>query len=208
MYKFQLLLLSGLFFMLACTTAPPKKLPKLGRHNYIETDTGIDTIFHTVKPFSFLNQDSVLITNESYANKIYITDFFFTSCPSICPAMKIQMLRIHEKYKNNPSVGILSHTIDPEYDDVAMLHDYAERLDVSNSNWDFVTGVKDSIYHAAQTSYYVGVRDDGSFEHSGKFVLVDKEQHLRGFYEGTDKESVDILLQDIETLLKEYNNQK
>ncbi len=197
-------ILGILFFLLACKDNVSKKLPLLGRHEYIETDNGTDTIFHTIKPFAFIDQDSAVITNATYEGKIYVSDFFFTSCPSICPLMKVQMLRIYEKYLDNPEVGILSHTIDPEYDDVARLKDYAERLDVTSDKWHFVTGLKDSIYNIAQTSYYIGVRDDGSFEHSGKFVLVDKQKRIRGVYDGTDEEAIDKLLKDMDVLLLEY----
>lgn len=189
--------------LFTCTTDNQKKLPILGRHDYVETDQGTDTIFHQVKPFSFVDQDSAIITNATYEGQIYVSDFFFTSCPSICPLMKVQMLRIYEKYQENSEVGILSHTIDPAYDNVARLSDYAERLEVSSAKWHFVTGIKDTIYNMAQTSYYIGVRDDGSFEHSGKFVLVDKQKRIRGVYDGTEKESVDKLLKDMDVLLLE-----
>lgn len=197
-------LITILFFIqIACSTDSTKKLPILGRHEYIETENGYDTTFHEVKQFSFVDQDSIIITNANYDGKIYVSDFFFTSCPSICPLMKVQMLRVYEKYLENSEVGILSHTIDPVYDDVARLKDYAERLDVSSGKWHFVTGIKDSIYNMAQTSYYIGVRDDGSFEHSGKFVLVDKQRRIRGVYDGTEKQSVDKLLKDMDILLEE-----
>ncbi len=195
-----LLLLSSLLF-LSCKENVPTKLPVLGRHEYIDTENGTDTIFHTVEPFTFINQDSVLITNKTFDDKIYVSDFFFTSCPSICPIMKVQMLRIYEKYKNNPSVGILSHTIDPEYDNVEVLKNYADRLEINSDKWHFVTGIKDSIYYMAQTSYYIGVRDDGSFEHSGKFVLIDKQRRIRGVYDGTDEEAISKLLKDMDILL-------
>jgi len=204
----HLYILGATLILAACSNKKDSKLPILGRHDYIETENGTDTIFHQIKPFAFLNQDSVLITNETYNGKIYVSDFFFTSCPSICPLMKIQMLRIYDKYKNNPSVGILSHTIDPDFDNVSVLKDYSERLGVTKGNWNFVTGIKDSIYHMAQTSYYIGVRDDGSFEHSGKFVLVDKEKRIRGVYDGTEEESVNKLLKDMEILLNDYKTKK
>ncbi len=186
-----------------CGKPENKKLPMLGRHEFLDSDSGIDTVFHTVKDFSFIDQDSSLITNSDFDGKIYVSDFFFTSCPSICPLMKVQMLRVYEKYNDNSEVSILSHTIDPDYDNVKVLRDYAERLEVKSNKWHFVTGVKDSIYNIAQTSYYIGVRDDGSFEHSGKFVLVDKQRRIRGVYDGTDEEAVDKLLKDMDILLQE-----
>jgi len=193
----------ALILTLAGCSQPKNKLPILGRHEYIDTETGTDTIYHTVNNFAFYNQDSSLVTNTTFEGKIYVSDFFFTSCPSICPLMKVQMLRIYKKYVENPQVGILSHSIDPEYDNVKRLKDYAERLEIESSTWHFVTGNKDSIYNMAQTSYYIGVRDDGSFEHSGKFVLVDKQRRIRGVYDGTNEESVDKLLKDMDLLLQE-----
>ena len=190
-------------------SAPEKEiLPVLGRHEYInKADGTTDTIYHSIKPFSFVDQDSLPITNETYKNKIYVADFFFTSCPSICPVMKVQMLRVYEKYVDNPQVGLLSHSIDPEYDNVAVLKDYAERLEVKSSKWHFVTGDKSEIYDMAQTSYYVGARENeqapGGYEHSGAFILVDPERHIRGVYNGTDPESINKLLKDIDTLLQE-----
>lgn len=196
---------SAILFLAACSGNKTTKLPILGRHEYVETENGTDTIFHEIKPFKFIDQDSTIVTNETYAGKIYVTDFFFTTCPSICPLMKVQLLRVYDKYKNNPEVGILSHSIDPEYDNVSVLKEYSERLGVEKGMWHFVTGDKDKIYDMAQTSYYIGVSDDGSFEHSGKFALVDKERHIRGVYDGTDEKSIDKLLIDIEKLLKEYH---
>lgn len=194
---------ASLISIFSCSTDDDNKLPVLGRHEYIETQNGTDTLFHSIKPFAFLDQDSVLITNADYDGKIYVSDFFFTSCPSICPLMKVQMLRVYDKYQNNPKVGLLSHTIDPEYDNIARLKDYADRLEVSSEKWHFVTGIKDSIYNMAQTSYYIGVRDDGSFEHSGKFVLIDTKRRIRGVYDGTKEEAVDKLLRDMDLLLQE-----
>ncbi len=183
------------------------RLPILGRHEYIETPNGTDTVYHTIKPFQFVDQDSNLVNNDTYKGKIYVADFFFTSCPSICPVMKTQMLRVYEAYHDNDRVMFLSHTIDPEYDNVKRLHDYAQRLGVSSAKWHFVTGNQDAIYDMAQTSYYVATRENpkapGGYEHSGAFILVDGQGHIRGVYNGTEQESVDKLIRDIKTLLAE-----
>ena len=150
-----------------------------------------------------------MITNDTYIGKIYVADFFFTSCPSICPIMKVQMLRVYEEYKTNNTVMLLSHTIDPEYDNVKVLHDYATRLEVESSKWHFVTGEKPTIYDMAQTSYYVATRENdkapGGYEHSGAFILVDDQKRIRGVYDGTNAEAVDKLIADIRTLLVEVN---
>ncbi|WPP52311.1 SCO family protein [Catalinimonas niigatensis] len=188
-------------------------LPYLGRHNYeektVNEQTVVDTLYHKVADFNFVDQDSTLITLSTFNDKIYVTDFFFTSCPTICPVMKTQMLRVYEKFKDNDEVALLSHTIDPEYDTVALLHDYAERLGVSSDKWHFVTGEKDAIYEMGLKSYMVTAMEDdqepGGFIHSGAFILVDKNKHIRGMYDGTEKEQVDRLIHDIEKLLREYH---
>lgn len=195
--------------LLSCNSKSKQKLPVLGRHEYNETATGTDTVFHAIKDFQFVDQDSSYVTNETFKDGIYIADFFFTSCPSICPIMKAQMLRVYEAYMDSSRVKILSHTIDPEYDNVKVLNDYAARLEVESSKWHFVTGDQATIYDMAQTSYYTGVRENGKapggYEHSGAFILVDNNRRIRGLYDGTDAESVDKLLIDINTLLEEVN---
>lgn len=205
MMKYLLITLLLIALLHGCTTKD-HKLPILGRHEYSETDT----VFHTIKSFSFVDQDSSKITNRDFDGKIYVADFFFTSCPSICPTMKVQMLRVYEAYKDNPDVLLLSHTIDPEYDNVAILNDYATRMGVSSSKWHFVTGKKEDIYDMAQTSYYVGARENeqapGGYEHSGAFILVDKYRRIRGVYDGTVQESVDKLIKDLDKLLIESDD--
>lgn len=193
----------------SCIDRTPRLLPILGRHEFIDTESGTDTVYHTIKPFTFVDQDSALITNATYSGKIYVADFFFTSCPSICPIMKVQMLRVYEEFKDDNTVMLLSHTIDPEYDNVAVLHDYANRMEVNSAKWHFVTGEKPIIYDMAQTSYYVPTRENdqapGGYEHSGAFILVDNHKRIRGVYDGTKEEAVDKLIADIKTLLIEVN---
>lgn len=190
-------------------------LPYLGRHDYVEKtvneQTIVDTLYHKVADFQFVDQDSSIITPTTFEDKIYVTDFFFTSCPTICPVMKTQMLRVYEAYKDNDEVALLSHTIDPQYDTVALLHDYAERLGVSSDKWHFVTGEKDKIYEMGLKSYMVTAMEDeeepGGFIHSGAFILVDKEKHIRGMYDGTQPDQVDLLIKDIKKLLDEVHKQ-
>ncbi len=189
------------------------KLPILGRRTIenVNFDNGIkaDTVFHTISDFSFINQDGQIVTQETFQDKIYIADFFFTTCPTICPIMKTQMLRVYKKYKDNPNVLILSHTIDPKHDSVAVLSSFAERLGVSSKTWHFVTGDQDEIYDIGQTSYMVTAREDknapGGNIHSGAFILIDKKRRIRGMYDGTKEDKVDQLIIDISRLLKEYN---
>ena len=188
------------------------ELPVMGVPEVVEREENgqivYDTIPHQIAPFQFVDQDSTVITEATFADKIYVADFFFTSCPTICPIMKQQMLRVYEKYKDNPQVAILSHTIDPEYDNVQVLHDFAERLGVESSTWHFVTGDKEAIYMLAETSYFSVANEDseaeGGYIHSGAFLLVDKECRIRGVYDGTIEAQVNVLLKDIDRLLKTY----
>jgi protein SCO1/2 len=179
------------------------RLPIYGEREF----NGTDTVYHTIAPFNFVDQDSAAITNGTFKDKIYVADFFFTTCRTICPIMKSQMKRVYEATASDPDVLILSHTIDPEYDTVGLLHNYANMLQVSSDRWHFVTGIRDSIYKIAQTSYFVTAREENAepdgFIHSGAFLLVDKHQRIRGKYDGTREEDVDRLLKDIEKLRKE-----
>jgi len=213
MHKLRLIihLIFSVYILSACTSSG-KKLPIMGRKEVrdVKIDGGIkaDTIYHTIADFSFVDQDSNWVTNSTFKDKIYVADFFFTTCPTICPIMKTQMLRVYEVYKDNDQVMFLSHTIDPEHDTVAVLKDFAERLGVNSSKWHFVTGERKDIYSIGQNSYMVRATEDpnepGGYIHSGAFILVDKDRRIRGFYDGTEQESVDKLIQDIPILLKEY----
>jgi protein SCO1/2 len=178
-------------------------LPILGTREFVNGDT----VYHTIAPFEFVDQDSAWITNANFAGKIYVADFFFTSCRTICPIMKSQMLRVYEATAEMPDVLLLSHSIDPEWDTVALLHDFAERLGVDSRRWHFVTGVKDSIYKIAQTSYYATAMEDRSepdgFIHSGAFLLIDRKGRIRGKYDGTREGDVNRLIGDIKRLRRE-----
>jgi len=191
--------------VVACKSGQEEnKLPYLGRHDYNENDT----VYHSIGDFKFVDQDSNWVTNETFEGNIYVADFFFTSCPTICPIMKTQMLRVYDSTKNMDDVLILSHTIDPKHDTVAVLKAFAERLGVSSDRWHFVTGEKEDLYKIGQTSYMVSAVEDptepGGFIHSGAFVLVDKQQRVRGVYDGTKADQVDRLIKDIDVLRNEY----
>lgn len=200
-YSSSWCLLLGL--LMATCSGENRKLPVLGTRSF----NGIDTVYHTIAPFRFVDQDSATITNADFAGKIYVADFFFTSCRTICPIMKAQMLRVYEATREMPDVLILSHTIDPEWDTVALLHDFAKRLGVESSRWHFVTGVKDSIYKIAQTSYYATAMEDRTepdgFIHSGAFLLIDRKGRIRGKYDGTKEADVNRLISDIKRLRRE-----
>ena len=180
-------------------------LPIFGERNVVNGDT----LFHRIAPFAFVDQDSAVVTNATFHGKVYVADFFFTSCRTICPIMKTQMLRVYEATRDMPDVQIISHTIDPEYDTVALLRDFATRLGVESGRWHFVTGVKDSIYKIAQTSYFATALEDKSepdgFIHSGAFLLIDRQGRIRGKYDGTKEEEVNRLIVDIKKLRRESN---
>lgn len=210
-YSFYLSFLLMLVAFSSCKESE-KRLPIEGRR---EVKTGIsgvaDTVYHTIPDFTFVNQDSSLITQDTFKESIYVADFFFTTCPSICPIMKTQMLRIYEKYEGNDKVKILSHSIDPVHDTVAVLNGYAEQLGVRSDQWHFVTGNKEDIFKIAQTSYLVSVAEDnlapGGVIHSGAFLLIDSNRRIRGHYDGTKAEEVDKLMNDIAILLQEENTE-
>lgn len=188
------------------------RLPILGERDWVtKTVDGkeiVDTIYNVIPPFTFVNQDSDTITEKIVEGKIYVSDFFFTSCPTICPVMKRQMLKVFQEIKANPDVMIISHTIDPEHDTPQVLHKYAEDLGVEGKQWQFVTGPKEKIYEIGQKNYMSTAKEDksaeGGYIHSGAFILVDKEKHVRGMYDGTTDEGTQKLLKDITTLLEEY----
>jgi protein SCO1/2 len=204
MKGFRTLTLSILIFTCIFSCIKEKPLPIYGEREL----QGEDTIYHKIDQFTFVNQDSASVTNDTFKGKIYVADFFFTSCRTICPKMQTQMLRVYEQIKDDPEVLLLSHTIDPEYDTVALLRDYASRLGVASSKWHFVTGSKDDIYKIAQSSYFATAMEDESepdgFIHSGAFLLVDKEGRIRGKYDGVKETEVDRLMKDIERLKREY----
>ena len=206
MQKANLLLLLSYFLLFSCTSNPlPKSpLPIFGERNLSSTH---DTIYHTIAPFQLINQDSTWITNQYMYGKVYIADFFFTSCPTICPVMAKHMLQIYEKYKDNHQVRILSHSIDPDFDQVPVLKQYAEALEVEGEMWHFVTGKRKEIDDLAVHSYFSVVAEDeqapGGYLHSGSFLLIDTKQRIRGVYDGTSEKSVQILLEDIQRLLDE-----
>lgn len=184
-----------------------KTLPFLGPKDTQMIAGKVDTIYHKIPAFRFLNQDSTWVSEKDYDGKIYVADFFFTSCPTICPTMKTQLLRIYERYANNNEVRIVSYSIDPAFDTPNVLHQYAERLQVKAPRWNMLTGDKTAIYKLGEKSYMVTAQEDkdeaGGFVHSGAFILVDKNRHVRGIYDGTKEDEVSNLMDDIEILLQE-----
>jgi protein SCO1/2 len=191
-------------FLVVLGCQQEKKLPFLGPK---EIEKQGDTLYHKIPDFKFLNQDSLWISEKDMAGKIYVADFFFTTCPTICPKMKTQLLRIYDKFAEDDRVRILSHTIDPEYDGVRVLKEYAKKLNITSPRWNLLTGKKSDIYRLGEKSYMVTAQEDanevGGFVHSGAFILVDQNRHGRGIYDGTKEEDVNHLIEDMTLLLKE-----
>ena len=187
------------------------KLPILGEREVVtkqvDGKTVVDSVYHTIPDFKFVSQDGDTVTAATVNGKIYVADFFFTSCPTICPKMKTQLKRVHERFQTNPNVLLLSHTIDPAHDSVLALKTFAQELGVTGKNWLFVTGDRDKIYDIGQNSYMVTAQEDasapGGVVHSGAFILVDKDRHIRGIYDGTTVDGVDKLMADMDKLLAE-----
>lgn len=192
-----------------------RELPIMGRTTYeekvVDGQTVTDTIYHTIDNFVFYDQDSNRVSRETVEGKVYVADFFFTTCPSICPVMAKQMLRVHDQFKDEEDFMILSHSIDPEYDTVPLLKDYAQRLGIEEgSNWRFLTGTETDVYELGEGEYYATTQQDstapGGFLHSGAFLLVDRKGRIRGHYDGTVPTEVDKLMNDVELLLNEENS--
>lgn len=194
------------FFISKNEKEPLRTLPYFGKKK--EMSKG-DTSYHTVKPFCFLNQYNEKVTEADVKNKIYVADFFFTTCQSICPIMSTELERVYKEFANNPSVMILSHTVDPETDSVNVMMSYSKLHGVKDKRWLFLTGEKKHLYELAREGYLLNAEEgDGGAEdfiHTQNFALVDKERHLRGFYDGTDSVEVSRLITDIKILLEEYD---
>ena len=163
--------------------------------------------YHTIADFSLINQNGKTVTQDTYNNKIYIADFFFTTCQTICPIMTDHMVILQNQLKLDPEVMLLSHTVTPEIDSVAQLKKYALNKGVLDSKWNLVTGDKKEIYQLARKSYLAvkSYGDGGEYDmiHTENFILVDQKKRIRGYYDGTLEEDIESLLNDIDILKKE-----
>ncbi len=166
---------------------------------------------HTIADFELTNQNGETITNKNYENKIYVADFFFTRCQTICIAMAYNMSELQEYYKEDDDILFLSHSVTPVMDSVPILKEYAERKGVIDGKWNVTTGTKKHIYELARKSYFAvldeGNGDENDFIHTEQFVLVDKERRIRGYYDGTEKKDMEKLKKDITSLKEEYANE-
>jgi len=198
----------GIMYLFYNALKPKASLP-IYQPTMVDTQLVDSTVqhvkkYHQIADFKLLNQNGQTITEEDYKDKIYIADFFFTTCPSICPIMTEHMVEIQKAIIDDPKVLLLSHSVTPEIDSVPVLKQYALKKGVVDSKWNLVTGDKKQIYELARKSYLVA-KDDGDggpFDmiHTENFVLVDSKKRIRGFYDGTDPKDIEKLLEDLKIL--------
>jgi protein SCO1/2 len=202
-YRIYNIVFFSFILIIGCNPKDKQALPILG---FSEIENGQEKL-HQIPDFKFLNQDSLLIDNNYFKDHIYVADFFFTTCPSICPIVTRSMLKIYEEFENVDLVKLCSYTLDPEYDNVTILKAFADNIEADSDKWTFLTGDKDEIYDLTESYFSVVIEDEdapGGINHSGKLLLVDKDRHIRAFCEGTDPDDVDDFIIDIKKLIKEY----
>ena len=194
--------ISLFILVLVACSAPRQPLPIYGQKQINDQGEEID---HTVSKFKFINQNNKEITQEDFKGKVYITDFFFTTCKTICPQMTLQLARVQKSLKGE-DYKILSHTVNPEFDTTDVLLSYAQRMNADLSNWDFVTGKAQKIYKQAASYQVIALEDTTQpipFVHSEYLVLIDKQSRVRGLYDGTDSIEVNKLINDKKWLIKQ-----
>jgi len=181
--------------------------PKETIEQVVHGETVVDTAYFTIPDFRFTNQDGRLFTQDSVAGYNYVSNFFFTSCPTICPVMSTQLRRVQEACIDLDNFRILSHTIDPRRDSVPALAAYAEKYHAEPKVWQFLTADEDYLIEFANKSYLLYAAEDenapGGFMHSEMVVLVDRDRHLRGVYDATNSEEIDRLVEELKVLMKE-----
>lgn len=213
LFGIVMLALSAVIVYLFYNALQPQKMlpvyqPSMVDKSLVDSTLHYTKKYHKIADFSLVNQNGDTITQENYKDKIYVADFFFTTCLTICPIMTKNMGEIQEAVKNDPNIMLLSHSVTPEIDTVAQLKRYALEKGVIDSKWNLVTGDKKQIYELARKSY-LAVKNDGDggpFDmiHTENFILVDKEKRIRGFYDGTNKKDIEKLLEDIKILEASY----
>ena len=203
------IVLSAIILTLFYSALKPKKSlpiynPSMVNPELVDSTVQYISKYHAIADFSFTNQNGKIITQKDYDGKIYVADFFFTTCGSICPKMTTNLVEVQKAFINNPKVMLLSHTVFPETDNVAVLKEYAKKNGVIDSKWNLVTGDKKQIYSMARKSYLavkLGKPEElYDMVHTENFVLVDSKRRVRGFYDGTKKEDIERLIEDINFL--------
>ena len=205
---FSIIVITSFYFILQPKVSLPIYSPSMVAEELVEEDIRYVKKYHVINNFSLTNQNGKLITQEFYENKIYVADFFFTTCPDICPIMTENMGYLQKKLKNQTDILLVSFSVTPDVDSVDKLRVYADLKGVDDSKWNLFTGDKKDIYELARKSFLVAKNDGdgGKYDmiHTENFVLVDKEKRSRGFYDGTDTKQMDQLLNDIKILKNSY----
>ena len=220
---FLLPALAATLLTTACTEPPKEaaKLPMMGERDVRPRADGgpADTVFATVPAFRLTDQARQIITNKTFAGRAYVADFFFATCPGICPKMQGELLKVYTKYAKDPRVVFLSHTIDPAHDTIPVLRDYAQRLGITDAaRWHFATTgahgeptAKDTVFQLARAYFTAALPDKqapGGFAHNGTFALVDDQGHIRGLYDSLNAQEVARLFEELPILLAEIDSRK
>lgn len=218
----RLIMLIVVLGVMACTTTDQKRAQKKESRvetlpyyaeasftpNWLSSDSDEVSEFHQISPFKLVNQEGDTITEQTFKDKIYVTDFFFTTCPGICPKMMDNMSVLQTEFLNDEDVLLLSHSVTPEQDSVSVLKRYATNKNISSKKWHLVTGKRSEIYKLGRQDYFVeedlGLeKDPDEFLHTENFVLVDQDRHIRGIYNGLNKTAIQQLIADVKTLQQE-----
>ncbi len=218
LFKISLVLLLGVF-LVSCKGEQKRKtvsrVAVLPFYNdptftpkWLDESKDFPSSFHKIPDFLLINQLGDTITSKTFEDKIYVTDFFFTSCPGICPRMTSNMLVVQTEFENDNEIRFLSHSVTPKHDSVAVLKHYAEAKGVIPGKWHLVTGERKTIYDLGRNAYFVEEdlgqpKGEDDFLHTENFILIDKNKHIRGIYNGLNKTSIAQLIADIKTLKKE-----
>lgn len=207
---FSAITLSLFYFALKPKKTLPIYNPSDVNPELVDSTVQYISKYHTIANFSFTNQNGETITQKDYEGKIYVADFFFTTCKSICPKMTTNLVDVQKAFLDNPKIKLLSYTVMPDIDSVSVLKEYAKLNGVVDSKWNLVTGDKRAIYSMARKSYLAvkqGKPDEEyDMVHTENFVLVDSKKRVRGFYDGTNKEEIQKLIEDIKWLLEDENH--
>jgi|TARA_B110000914_G_scaffold15464_1_gene12005 protein SCO1/2 len=207
---FSIIVLTSFYYILQPKITLPIYSPNMVSQELVEEEIQYVKKYHRISEFSLTNQNGENITEKNYENKIYIADFFFTTCPTICPIMTDNMAYLQEKLLNDTNILLVSFSVTPNIDNVETLKKYAIKKGVLDTKWNLLTGIKKDIYSLARRSFLVAKNDGdgGKYDmiHTENFVLVDKEKRIRGFYDGTNNKEMAKLLSDINILKESYLN--
>lgn len=207
----SIIILTLIYSQLNTPTQLPIYQPEMVEKELVDTTLQDVKKYHKIADFALINQNNDTITQAFYNNKIYVADFFFTTCQDICPIMTEHMVEIQETLKEQPDIKLLSHSVIPEYDTPKILKEYAIKKGVDDTRWNLVTGSRKEIYTLARKSY-LAVKDipgeQDAMVHTENFMLIDKKKQIRGFYDGTDDRAIKKLLEDIEILKASYEPRK